>query len=132
MAGTAIIIVNNNNEVLLGKRLKQKGFNKYAVPGGTIENGEEDIDACIRECEEETGLTIENLVKLPTTGKGEDMETRWFLTSNFYGNLENKEPEKCAGWEWFPLDNPPQPLWNGTGEIIKHLREVKTLCEQTT
>lgn len=58
--GVAIVIINEDNEVLLQKRTD---VGKWALPSGHIEIGETVEEAAIREIKEETNLTIK-IIKL--------------------------------------------------------------------
>jgi nucleoside triphosphatase len=51
------LIVNNEGKILLAK--SHKWFDKYTLPGGHIEVGENMIDAVKREVKEEVGLNVE-------------------------------------------------------------------------
>ena len=53
--GTGCIVLNSNNQVLLGLRSDNK---LWGSPGGTVEDGETPYDAILRETLEESGLTI--------------------------------------------------------------------------
>lgn len=57
LPGSAVIILNNANEVLLQKRYE----GGWGLPGGLMELGESLEDTAKREVFEETGLTITNL-----------------------------------------------------------------------
>jgi hypothetical protein len=37
------------------------------------------------------------------------------------------EPEKCDGWDWYDLDDLPQPLFIVTRRMIESLRSGVTL-----
>jgi ADP-ribose pyrophosphatase YjhB (NUDIX family) len=58
--GTCVIIINSQNEVLLGKRLCQLFYGYYGLPGGSLEPGESPITGGQREALEETTLQVEN------------------------------------------------------------------------
>lgn len=60
---TTDAIVFRNNRILLIKRKNDPYKNAWALPGGFINYGETVENACLRELEEETGLTgeIQNL-----------------------------------------------------------------------
>ena len=61
IVGLAILIVNENNEILLGLRNSELGKNTWAPPGGKLDKFESFEDCIIRETKEETNL---DLVKL--------------------------------------------------------------------
>ena len=48
-------MANSKNEILLQKR---SDFNAWGLPGGALEFGESDQEACVREFLEETGLKV--------------------------------------------------------------------------
>ena len=51
------IVCFKGNEVLLIKRGKPPRMGQWSIPGGRIESGETEVIACIRELNEETGVT---------------------------------------------------------------------------
>lgn len=61
MKKEAVLILINKNKVLLQKRdnnpnIVMPGY--WALPGGTIEEGESPKQTIIRECQEETGYIL--------------------------------------------------------------------------
>ena len=58
---TVSVLVFNENQVLLEKRAREPGKNKWALPSGYIEFEEDFLSTAIREVKEETGLEIEIL-----------------------------------------------------------------------
>ncbi|KOS26775.1 phosphohydrolase [Bacillus anthracis] len=57
LVGSAVIILNDNHEVLLQLRTD---FNRWGIIGGALEYNETLEEAFIREVYEETGLIIKN------------------------------------------------------------------------
>jgi len=62
----ATIIQNSKNEVLILKRGSSAPWmpNKWNLPGGGVEDNESLEQAAIRECQEETGISIGGLTKI--------------------------------------------------------------------
>jgi 8-oxo-dGTP diphosphatase len=62
-SSTSTIIIEDNDEVLLVKRKRKPYRNKWALPGGFINYGQETLEqTAIREGKEETGYNITDLV----------------------------------------------------------------------
>ena len=58
MHDRSAVIIIDEDKILLLRRIK-KGKEYYAVPGGTIEEGEKPEETAVREIKEETNLDIE-------------------------------------------------------------------------
>lgn len=54
----SVLILDENNNVLLGKRSREPGKGKWDIVGGFLELGEHPEAGAIREAKEETGLEI--------------------------------------------------------------------------
>jgi len=39
--------------------------------------------------------------------------------AKYSGQVINKEPDKCLGWEWFEKDNLPEPIFVGHRKVLK-------------
>ena len=53
----AVCVAKNiKGQVFVAKRNTSPGLNKWALPGGFVEKGEDPEDACLRELREETGM----------------------------------------------------------------------------
>jgi 8-oxo-dGTP diphosphatase len=128
------VLVMRRGRVLLGRRRGAHGEGYYAAPGGHIEFGESFEQAARREVREETGLEIADL-KLLSVGnyvfKREDGERHYidvdFVCEAPAGEPLLAEPEKCDGWDWYDLDDLPQPLFVVTRRMIESLRSGVTL-----
>lgn len=121
------VLVIKQSKVLLGKRLNVTGNGTYGVPGGHLEFGEDLKAAAARELKEETGLVAEELEFLQVVNNPRK-ETHYlhvnFLATKWQGNVENKEPHKCEGWEWFDLNNLPKNIF------LPHASFVPAYLEQ--
>ena len=129
-AGIGILILKDN-KFLLGKRNDDatkassslSGEGTWTMPGGKIDFGETFLQAAKREIKEETNLIANNLKLISLT---DDMtEKAHFVTigllcDNFTGEPKTMEPEEITEWRWFPLDNPPTPMFFPCVKILKN------------
>jgi 8-oxo-dGTP pyrophosphatase MutT (NUDIX family) len=63
VVGAVVVILNKRDEILILKRapLGDWAPNKWALPGGKLEQNESPLTAAIRETKEETNLDVRNL-----------------------------------------------------------------------
>ena len=105
---------NRKTEVLLALR-KNTGYNdgKYELPGGHVEEGEDLIDAMIREAKEELNIELkrENLsiVHILHHYKADRIIIR-ILAKEYAGNIQIGEPDKCEKLEWFDINELPNNI----------------------
>jgi 8-oxo-dGTP diphosphatase len=99
----------------------------WNMPGGFVEAGEGGPEAIRREVLEETGLRIEPLQVIgifPSTYGGDPGGTPIFDVAYLCrldgGSLEVSEESSEA--EWFPLDEFPQPAFEGERQALAALR----------
>lgn len=122
--GVAVILMKNN-KVLLGKRKGSHGAGFWALPGGHMEFGETVAQTAKRELIEETGIAVKQVTLGPYTNDFMPKENKHYITlfaiAKTTGEPILKEPEKCAGWQWFAWDNLPKPLFLP----VKHLLKIK-------
>jgi 8-oxo-dGTP diphosphatase len=96
-------------EVLLGlKKRGTIGKGKIVGPGGHVEAGETDLEACVRELEEETGLVVDPaelrdagtvVFRFPTRPEW-DMSVAVFTGERFTGELVETDELAPA---WYPV-----------------------------
>ena len=110
--GVGVIILNNQNKIFVGKR-KDNPIDKWQMPQGGIDQGEDHLTAMKRELYEETSIKSIEVIKelegyyeymLPKKlvgviwkGKFKGQRQKWFVTK-FIGNekeinLNTKNPE---------------------------------------
>ena len=123
--GVGVIILNKKNEVFVGKR-KDNPIDKWQMPQGGIDDGEDYISAMKRELLEETSIkSIEilkeidgffeyqlpnNLVGIIWKGKFRGQRQKWFIVK-FLGcekeiNLKTEQPEFIE-WKWVKIEELP-------------------------
>ena len=129
--GIGIVIINEDNKVLVGKR-KNSLAPFYSIPGGNLEIGETFEEGAIRETLEETGLTIQNPKVISVTNnlhtfreEGIHNVSITMLVKNFFGKPKPMEPHKCEKWIWVKLDNLPQPHFDASRMSIECYLENK-------
>lgn len=113
--GVGIIVVKDG-KILLGERCYSHGNNTWCPPGGHLELWETPAECAVRELQEETGLEALNVEPGPWTNDyyredGKHYITIYMKVTEFTGTLDVKEPDKCKRWEWFSMDDLPQPLF---------------------
>ena len=123
--GVGVIVLNKENKVFVGKR-RDNPVDKWQMPQGGVNHGEEFIDAMKRELEEETGIKNIKILKeingwleyeLPEyllgkiwKGKYRGQKQKWFIV-RFVGNdteinLETSKPEFIE-WQWLDIEKLP-------------------------
>lgn len=113
--GIGVIVVNDQHQVLLGKRISQHGYNTWAFPGGHLEYLESPFECAMRETLEEAGIHIDALQQGPWTNDvfddGKHYLTLFILAKHLSGTPALREPDKCEEWRWFEWEQLPQPLF---------------------
>lgn len=115
-------------EVLLGKRKGSHGAGEYSFPGGKMDGKERPEHAAIRETREEIGCYIE-CIKPVTYWSHEtypelpySFVTLYFSAQLMEGEIvQNMEPEKCEGWDWYSWRDLPSPLFAGIEKMSRQI-----------
>lgn len=110
--GVGVIVVQDG-KILLGKRKGSHGAGTWAPPGGHMEIDETPEECAKRELLEETGLQAISI--RPLTWVNRDVEEKNYLTFFVIAEVNsqnacNLEPHKCEEWNWFNVQELPQPL----------------------
>ena len=141
--GVGIIVLNNNNQVFVGKR-KDNPIDKWQMPQGGIDEGEDFITAMKRELYEETSIKSikilkqiertyeyelpDHLVGIIWKGKFRGQKQKWFVTK-FLGNdneinLKTKHPE-FIDWKWIDPKKLPEVIVDFKKDLyINLLKEI--------
>ena len=146
--GVGIIVLNNQNRVLVGKRKDNTG-NKWQMPQGGVDEGEDFITAMKRELMEETSITNikiikeidkiyqyelpENLIGIIWKGKYRGQKQKWFIT-RFLGeeseiNLNTKNAE-FIDWKWIEPKFLPEVIVNFKKDLyLNLLKEINFVID---
>ena len=142
--GVGIILLNNQNQVFVGKRKDNPG-NKWQMPQGGIEKNESFITAMKRELHEETNIKTIKIIKeinktyeyeLPKKlidiswkGKFRGQKQKWFI-ARFLGNDNeinlNTEHQEFIEWKWVDADILPNIIVEFKKKLYEDLlKEIK-------
>ena len=137
--GVGIIVLNKQNKIFVGKRKDNPG-DKWQMPQGGVDEGEDYITAMRRELLEETSIqNIEiikeiekiyqyelpaNLVGIIWKGKYRGQKQKWFIT-RFLGeekeiNLNTKHAE-FIDWKWIEPKLLPEVIVNFKKDLYLNL-----------
>ena len=137
--GVGIIVLNKQNKIFVGKR-KDNPVDKWQMPQGGIDQGEDHLTAMKRELYEETSIKSIEVIKelegyyeymLPKKlvgviwkGKFKGQRQKWFVTK-FVGNekeinLNTKNPEFIE-WKWIIADELPNVIVNFKKEMYQKI-----------
>ncbi len=121
--GVGVVLLNNNNQVFVAKRIDNPN-DFWQMPQGGIDKNENSFNAALRELKEETSIINVKLIKeiqeeitynLPQNllgiiwkGKFKGQTQKWYIM-RFLGddteiNLKTKRPEFLE-WKWVNIEN---------------------------
>ena len=146
--GVGIIVLNNDNQVFVGKRKDNPG-DKWHMPQGGVDKGEDFITAMRRELIEETSIKNikilkeiqnmyqyelpKNLVGIIWKGKFRGQRQKWFITK-FLGNddeinLDTQHPE-FIDWKWIDPNDLPEVIVEFKKELyLNLLKEINQVID---
>ena len=142
--GVGVILLNDKNNVFVGKRIDNPK-NSWQMPQGGVDENEDFLQAAKRELEEETGVKSVKLIKkldgwfkydLPKNllgklwkGKYRGQKQKWFVMK-FLGksseiNVKTKNPEFFE-WKWIKLSKLPNIAVHFKVDIYRKIKEELT------
>lgn len=113
-----VAVFNRASQILLGKRLAKAGYGTWGLPGGHILDKEDILDAARRETEEELGGVARiNIFNKIIAIRDNCLPPQFIrhltviLEGEYLGGeVSVNEPDRCEKWEWFDLNNLPEPF----------------------
>ena len=114
LVGVGVVFVRQG-QVFLAKRQGAHGEGSWGSAGGHLEFGETLEDCARREAMEELGVSVGELRVLCFSNIV--AYDRHYVDVEFLGDIGDQEPVPTASdgslgdYGWFPLSNPPQPLF---------------------
>ena len=137
--GVGAIVLNEKNQVFVGKR-KDNPVDKWQMPQGGVNEGEDLTSAMKRELNEETGIQNIKILneidgwfeyELPNyllgkiwRGKFRGQKQKWFIVK-FLGNdeeinLEKDKPEFIE-WKWLDIEKLPNVIVDFKKKVYEQL-----------
>ncbi len=138
--GVGAIVINKENKIFVGKRRDHPNNNKWQMPQGGVNDGEDFVSAMKRELEEETSIKSIKILKeidewteyeLPDyllgkiwKGKYRGQKQKWFVLK-FMGtddeiNLKTIHPEFIE-WKWVKPESLPKIIVDFKRKIYESL-----------
>lgn len=142
--GVGIILLNNNNQVFVGKRKDNPG-DKWQMPQGGVDDGEDFLTAMKRELYEETSIKNikiikvisniyeyelpENLIGIIWKGKFRGQKQKWFIAKFLGKNDEvdiNTKHQEFIEWKWIDANMLPNVIVEFKKKLYQNLlKEIK-------
>jgi len=130
--GFGIMLLNNDRQVLLGRRHENpekadselSGEGTWTMPGGKLEFGESFEEGAKRELMEETGMVLDKVKVVCVSNDktdGAHFVTVGMFSEYFDGVPRVMEPDEITKWGWFDLDDLPSPLFFPSARILENL-----------
>jgi len=109
------VLIFKDGQFLLSKRKGSHGEGEYAFPGGHLEYMESFESCAKREVQEECGIEIEN-VRFQLLANVKKYAPKHYVHITLIadwksGEPKNLESDKSEGWQWYDLDNLPEPVF---------------------
>lgn len=131
--GVVHLTLRVGNYVLLGRR-KNTGEEdgRFQCPAGHIDD-ESAVAAVIREAKEEAGIDLDprdlRCVHVMQR-RSRNRQTHFFFeASRWSGAIHNPEPDKCDGWDWYPLDALPADIIPFVGDALRSIQRGDNYSE---
>ncbi|WP_371501544.1 NUDIX hydrolase [Kitasatospora sp. NBC_00374] len=124
MLGAGVIVPTTDGRVLLGRRTTAGEAPTWSLPGGKVDQpGESFEQAAARELAEETGIVLPAAAMRVLAVLLDHRDGRARLTAAVLAPPTDApafvtEPHACAGWDRFPVDALPAPLFHPSALVL--------------
>lgn len=130
--GLGVLIFNQHNQLLMGKRITSHGSGDICPVGGHLEYGESFLDCAKRESLEEVGFIPDDITYLTTTNDVFPEKLHYvtiFMAAKLPAStiVKNMEPHKVESWEWFDINNLPDNLFLTVKTFLKN-HDIEEVC----
>jgi len=130
------VMILKDNKLLLGKRHPDPekassllhGEGTWTMPGGKLHFGESFEQGAIREVNEETGLDVISSKVISISNdivSDAHFVTIGLLCSEFKGQPRVMEPDEITEWQWFPINQLPEPIFPPSEKVLKNYLEKR-------
>lgn len=128
------VVILKDGKVLLGKRKSAHGHGEYANTGGHVEHLESLEEVARRETREEAGIEIQNIRFLCLINL-KDYAPKHYIDIGMIadwksGEPQVLEPEKRENWDWYDIDNPPEPLFGSSRLYLEAYKTGRNFWDQ--
>lgn len=123
------LFINDKGEVLLLKRQNTGYFDGgYSLPAWHVEDAELCSAALQHEMHEEIGITVTQQELKPfhvihRIAKDRQYFDIWYIITEWTGEIQNTEPDKCAALERFAFDNLPEMITTEARTFVEAYRK---------
>lgn len=94
----ATVLVARDGQLLLVRRAIDPGRGQWCFPGGYVDFGEDPRDAAVRECREEAGLTLADLVLLDVAFNGRVIVITYAAQADADSQPRAADDADAIGW----------------------------------
>lgn len=125
-----------DGKVLLGRRHEDpekadsqlNGAGKWTMPGGKLDFGERFEEGAKRELLEETSIKAQE-IKVICVNQ-DIIESAHFITigtlcEKFAGEPNVMEPDEITEWNWFDLNDLPEPLYFPSAKVLENYKQKR-------